>query len=228
MSRGRSLPACLGLALAAFSQPTPIPSDPPDFVGTVIRIEKGDSPDFLAEVLATGGRSVPPVGVSDVVIRLVAETRILSASGKVVGLEHLGPGRRIRVWFGPKALLSYPLQAVGRVLVLEAPPPPETPPGASGRPIRVSGGVMESRLVHRVSPVYPDEAQRRGVEGVVWLHVETDENGRVTQVKLIQGHPLLVDSSIEAVREWRYRPVEIDGRRVPAAFAVEVEFRLGS
>lgn len=70
----------------------------------------------------------------------------------------------------------------------------------------------------RVAPVYPLEL--RGVSGEVGLELEIDPRGAVTKVGIAKGlHPYLDFAAVEAVRQWRFEPVLVNGKAVPAAFA---------
>ena len=76
-------------------------------------------------------------------------------------------------------------------------------------PMRIQVGVPGDRptphLVNMVSPVYPEEAATKKVEGVVRLHVVVGRNGEVEQTYLLGGDPLLTRAAIEAVKQWRYK-----------------------
>jgi TonB family protein len=62
------------------------------------------------------------------------------------------------------------------------------------------------KVKSRVAPVYPDLAKRMKVTGSVKVQVVIAPNGDVRSTKVIGGHPLLIDPSIEAVRKWKYEP----------------------
>lgn len=101
-----------------------------------------------------------------------------------------------------------------------APPPP--PPG----PVRVGGDIRPPRRIHDVRPDYPRIALQARVQGTVELDAVIDTNGRVTQVTVLSGHPLLTDAAADAVRHWRFTPTLLNGRPVPVIMSVKVEFRL--
>ena len=104
------------------------------------------------------------------------------------------------------------------------PPPP--PPPEPREPTRVSDGVQGSRLIHKIDPVCPELAKRARVSGLVLLQVTVDERGLVAGIKLILGHPLLNQSAIDAVRQWRYSPTLLSGEPVPVIATVTVNFVL--
>jgi protein TonB len=114
---------------------------------------------------------------------------------------------------------------VGGVLggiVSEIPPPPPPPPAPVRRePVRIGGQIKEPMLVRRVDPVYHPLAQRANVRGTVILEAVVDPQGRVTDVKVLRSaHRLLDDAAIEAVRQWQYAPLILNG--IPERFVLTV------
>ena len=94
------------------------------------------------------------------------------------------------------------------------------------RPIRVGGNVMESKLIRRVPPIYPDLAKATRVQGIVVLVVTVNKEGEVSSVQVAKGHPLLNEAAVTAVKQWRYSPTLLNGAPVPAKATVTVDFRL--
>ena len=62
------------------------------------------------------------------------------------------------------------------------------------------------RLIHKVEPLYPALAKATRTQGTVVLDCVIDEHGNVTQMKLVSGHPLLVQAAFAAVQQWKYQP----------------------
>lgn len=101
-----------------------------------------------------------------------------------------------------------------------------------GRDEKTSKGVM--RIPHTqapekikdVKPVYPAEALKNKVQGVVILGVETTEQGGVRLAEVISGHPLLNDAALTAVKQWVFKPYVVNGEAKAVAFTVTVTFRL--
>lgn len=91
-------------------------------------------------------------------------------------------------------------------------------------PVRMGGNVLGSRLIEKVAPVYPDLARRTRLQGVVILEVTVDEEGYVSNVKILRGHPILSQSAVEAVQQWRYGPTLLNGKPIPVISTVEVSF----
>jgi nucleoid-associated protein YgaU len=79
------------------------------------------------------------------------------------------------------------------------------------------------RLIFKVTPVYPPTAKKNYVWGDVLLDVTLKEDGTVEQTSVIDGNPLLVEASTSAVKQWRYRPLRVNGKPV-VKFVVLVSF----
>jgi protein TonB len=103
-----------------------------------------------------------------------------------------------------------------------APPPPKTP-----QRIKLGGNVQEAKIVARPNPVYPPLARQARIQGNVVLHAIIDKDGNVTQLEVISGHPLLVQSALSAVRQWRYQPTLLNGEPVEVDTTITVNFVLG-
>ena len=88
-------------------------------------------------------------------------------------------------------------------------------------PVRVGGQIKPPELVHRVEPIYPDMAVSARLRGVVILEAMVDRDGRVAEVKVLRAaNRLLDDAAITAVRQWRYRPLVLNG--LPEQFVLTV------
>jgi protein TonB len=101
-----------------------------------------------------------------------------------------------------------------------------TVPPAPVVPVRVGGEIREPRKLRHVTPVYPDVAVAARVRGSVILECMVSPQGRVTDVTLVRGVPLLNESAIAAVRQWLYTPTLKDGVPVPVIMTVTVRFDL--
>ncbi len=102
--------------------------------------------------------------------------------------------------------------------------------GDSGKPtrppLRISGGVTAPRKVHDAVPIYPPLALATRAEGRVLVECVIGVDGRVTDVRVVQGHPLLAEAAANAVRQWRYAPTLLNGEPVAVIMTVTVDFRL--
>jgi TonB family protein len=81
-------------------------------------------------------------------------------------------------------------------------------------------------LITRVNPVYPAEAQQKGIEGPVKTHVVFSAEGAVTKVTFVSGPQELAMAAMDAIRQWRYSPTLFDGKPVETEDNVTIVFRL--
>ena len=102
----------------------------------------------------------------------------------------------------------------------------ETQAVAQRAPYRIGGDIREPVRVRSVSPVYPPLALASHVEGRVVLDCVIEESGRVSDVAVLDGNPLLDAAAADAVRQWRYRPTLLNGVPVRVQLQVVVTFRL--
>lgn len=82
------------------------------------------------------------------------------------------------------------------------------------------------KRVRMVSPVYPDSARKRGVEGWVELAFTVQTNGSVDQVEVRNASPADVfdDAAVRAVRQWRFEPVQRNGAVIEQRAMVRLRF----
>lgn len=100
----------------------------------------------------------------------------------------------------------------------------------SDRPtrIRISAGVLGGVLERGAKPVYPEQAVRSKVEGDVILIVETDETGIVVRSLPVDGDPVLIAASIEALKGFHFRPYLLAGNPVSTESQIGFRFALKS
>jgi protein TonB len=104
-----------------------------------------------------------------------------------------------------------------------APPPP---PPAPAVPVRVGGAISAPRLIHRVDPEYPTLAVSAQIEGMVILEATVDERGAVTDTRVLRSHGVLDQAAVDAVGQWRYEPLRLNGKAEPFILTVTVSFSL--
>lgn len=102
--------------------------------------------------------------------------------------------------------------------------------GGSGRPpmrIQITGKTASTMLASQVMPKYPDIAKRGYVSGEVVMHALIGKDGSVQWLRVISGPCLLDASALEAVRQWRYKPLVLNGVSVEADTTISVVYTLG-
>jgi protein TonB len=107
------------------------------------------------------------------------------------------------------------------------PAPPRPTPVAHKGPYRVGGKVQAPRLIRQVQPEYPPLAKQARIQGDVVIDSVIDTQGRVTEMEVVSGSPLLVQSAIQALGQWRYQPKLLNGQPVAVDMLVTLHFTLG-
>lgn len=103
--------------------------------------------------------------------------------------------------------------------------PPNPPP--SNHPLRISHS-MEGRLIHQVQPEYPPLAKQARLQGTVLLRAVIDREGKIENLQVLSGHPMLVAAAVKAVQQWRYRPYYLNEQPVEVETHITVEFTLSA
>lgn len=98
------------------------------------------------------------------------------------------------------------------------PPPP--------RVVRIGGQLVAPKLVRKVTPVFPDLAVQARAAAMVLLEAEVDVRGYVKAVKVLRGHPLFDAAAVDAVKQWRYQPLLLNGEPTGFILTVTVGFNL--
>jgi TonB family protein len=100
---------------------------------------------------------------------------------------------------------------------------------AAGTPqrIRVGGNVQPVKLISKVEPLYPADAQAEGIEGTVLLRAVVSKNGSLLNITSISDvDQRLVTAAIAAVSLWQYQPTLLNGEPVETISTIAVAFQL--
>jgi len=108
------------------------------------------------------------------------------------------------------------------------PPPPPMPrkPEAREGTVKASGGPILDKAIKKVEPDYPPIARAAGAEGKVMVNIITSAEGKVIEAEIIEGHPLLRDSVLKAVKQWEFKPTELSGVPVKVHAVLTFDFKL--
>jgi protein TonB len=104
--------------------------------------------------------------------------------------------------------------------------PTSVPKAATPQRVRVSQGVSQGLLVHKVTPQYPPLARQARIQGVVVLQALIGKDGGIQNLHVVSGHPMLTNSALEAVKEWKYKPYYLNGEPVEVETTINVNFSL--
>jgi len=86
--------------------------------------------------------------------------------------------------------------------------------------------IENPKLLKFVEPAYPEEAQKKEIDGEVVIMGQTDLEGNIAEMEVLKGHPLLVQVSKKALSQWKYAVWKVDGVKKPMDFSMIFCFRL--
>jgi protein TonB len=104
--------------------------------------------------------------------------------------------------------------------------PVAVPKVATPQKVRVSQGVSEGLLLHKVTPNYPPLAKQARIQGSVVLQATIGKDGSIQNLRVLSGHPMLTQAALDAVRQWKYKPYLLNGEAVEVETTVQVNFTL--
>ncbi len=194
-----ALPKAMLSTLLIAPPPPPPPPPPPTPVKTIIKP--------VARLIQSGKLMQPRAIPKEVAVFKEAELPpdVINNTGVQGGVFGGIPGQ---------GMVSGPV----------APPPPK--PTAPTR-VKQGGNVTAASIITQTRPLYPPLARQARIQGNVVLHAIIDKDGKVAQLEVISGHPLLVQSALDAVKQWRYKPTQLNGDPVEVDTTITVTFTMG-
>lgn len=102
--------------------------------------------------------------------------------------------------------------------------PKETQAAFEKGAVRCSRLIPNPRLIKSIDPIYPEIAKQAKVEGFVALDLRIGKTGRVTNVLIRRSVPLLDQAAIDAVRQWVFEPLLVEGKAVDAIMTTAIGF----
>ncbi len=117
----------------------------------------------------------------------------------------------------------------------EALPPPPPPPTPEPKPVakapeeqvvRLTSQLTQGQAIRKSQPPYPAIARQARVQGPVQVQISISESGAVTDAFVLSGHSMLRDVSLQAAKQWFFRPTELNGRPVRAIGMITFNFVL--
>jgi protein TonB len=171
-------------------------------------------------------RLIVPVTIPDKAALLIDEAPPAPATGATWGVPG---GIGVPGGVDGGVLSSLLTEAVTRALL---PPPPKQvvkdEPAPPPKPARlvVGGVVQHAKIIHQPMPVYPPLARAARIQGTVRLEGILSKDGRIRELRVISGHPMLIQSALDAVRQWIYKPTFLNGEPVEVVAPIDVNFTL--
>jgi len=191
--------------------PPPPPPPPPPASVAAAKVVRVMESDILNGRLRTPDRIPQTVQM----IREEEAPPDLSGGGVPGGVPGGIPGGQLGGVIGG-ILSSTPSSAAVPKLAIPVPP----------MRIRVSQGVTEGRLIHKIDPNYPPLALSARIQGQLLLTASISKTGEIENLVLVSGHPMLVPAALAAVKQWRYRPFLLNGEPVEVETTITVNFQL--
>ena len=197
-----ALPKAQLLTFLAAPPPPPPPPPPPAKAPTIV-VHHVSMADLMK------APTVIPKAISK-----IKDQPVVQSTGVVGGVSGGMPGGSVGGVLG------------GIIGGVSAGPPPPPPPPKAPQRIRVGGQVESAKLIFHPSPEYPPLAKMARIQGTVRLEAIIAKDGTIQDLKVLSGHPLLVKSALDAVKQWRYQPTLLNGDPVEVVTEIDVNFTL--
>jgi protein TonB len=194
-----ALPKAMLSTLLIAPPPPPPPPPPPQPVKTIVKP--------VARLIQSGKLVQPRAIPKEVAVFKEAELPpdVITNTGNTGGVFGGIPGQ-------------------GLIGGASLPPPPKA---AAPARIKQGGNVTAASILTQTRPVYPALARQARIQGNVVLHAIIDKDGKVAQLEVVSGHPLLVQAALDAVKQWRYKPTLLNGDPVEVDTTITVTFTMG-
>ena len=97
---------------------------------------------------------------------------------------------------------------------------------ATAKPqVQVPAEVMQKLLLHRVEPVYPAEARKQNLQGIIAVDVVVGRDGSVMSMHAVNGPDVLARAAMDALRWWKFEPYRVNGEPAVVETTLAVEFK---
>ena len=92
--------------------------------------------------------------------------------------------------------------------------------------LRIGGNVQASKLVQKIAPAYPPAARGQGIQGTVQMNALIGLDGKILRLQVVAGPPELIPASLQAVRQWEYKPTLLNGKPCYVITRIDVNYTL--
>ena len=101
-------------------------------------------------------------------------------------------------------------------------------PNSVQRIILGEAAKRSQHIIKKVQPSYPQEAKNLSIQGQAKLIAVIGKDGAVHELYPLSGPPVLLRAAWDAVRQWKYKPYEFDGKAVEVEVPITVNFTLSA
>lgn len=92
--------------------------------------------------------------------------------------------------------------------------------------VRVSESEARKQLATKVDPEYPPMAKQMRLSGRVQVDCFIDQLGNVEKVQMVNGNALFSSAITAAMKKWKFRPIEANGKATNAVASFVFDFKL--
>ena len=82
------------------------------------------------------------------------------------------------------------------------------------------------KILKMVKPTLPPNAKLSEVAGIAAVEVEIDKAGMPSSIKVLKGSPVAAKAVVTAVKQWRWKPLTLNGVAVEAVTTISVNFEV--
>ena len=183
--------------------------------GTLVKIDVSAMPEPLQGLLAARLRQFEGLPNSSELMRQISQVALEEAPNAALMLMPIsmtgGKDRMLRITSNTHLVMQRSKQF-------------DPTPGV--KRVRVGQQVAEGNLLTSVKPEYPALAKQAQIQALVQMDVLIGQDGHVSALSVVSGHPLLITAAQDAVRQNVYRPTLLDGNVVEVQTQVGVSFTL--
>jgi TonB family protein len=183
--------------------------------------EYGRSLLRLASLLVNGSRprTLHAIGIFD---SHTLERRLMRLKQNPT----IPPGARRLVLIAACALLAVATCASALTLHMSVNEVKADSSKANPKLVHVRPDIMQAQILNKVTPKYPEDAKRAHIQGVVTLKAIISKDGAVDRLSILSGPAPLQQSSLDAVRQWTYKPFLVNGQPVEVETTINVHYSL--
>jgi TonB family protein len=84
--------------------------------------------------------------------------------------------------------------------------------------------LVEGKLIERVDPIFPPRASQALTHGQVIVRIAIGKSGKIEKAERVSGNPTLTDAAVQAIKQWRYEPYQVDGEPVAVEKTITINF----
>ena len=96
----------------------------------------------------------------------------------------------------------------------------------SSTPVQIPADQAAGHILKKVTPKYPVDAKKAGIQGTVTLTATISKHGLIEHLSVVSGPSTLQRSALDAVRPWVYKPFLLNGKPVPVETTIHVIYSL--